>query len=205
MDPNLLKNLGLDSSLTQNDIQLINQICSSMGPGGNNKPPKMSAKDRNNLMAKLSSNNTLKQIPQKELKDMNEEEKKIYREELKQKLKNKQNELKMRRTSNVSKQQILNNTNNTNNTNNLNNTNNTNNTNYNQAIGNLSEMMKNISPESLESLNLNQIDSQVQTEKNLTQPINTKQEIIINNIINQTTINDEKLNNQIDNLDDYIN
>lgn len=198
MDPNLLKNLGLDASLSQNDMQLLNQLLSSMGPGGNKKAPKMSAKDRNNLIAKLSSNTTLNETPKKELKDMNEQEKKIYREELKQKLKNKQNELKMGRTSNFAKQQMVNNTN------------------FTEAIGKLSEMMKDIDPSSLNPSNgMVQLEndlSKQQTDTNvdeqgtntLEQKTNIKQETLINNIINQTNKN-ETTSNEPENLDDYLN
>ena len=217
MDPNLLKNLGLDSSLNQNDMLLLNQILSSMGPGGNKKAPKMSAKDRNNLIAKLSSNNTLNETPKKELKDMNEQEKKIYREELKKKLKNKQNELKTGRTSNLAKQKI------------------TNEPDFTQAIGKLSEMMKNIDPSALESLNLNPSNELNQSEQqnnvseqqnnvseqqnnvseqqnnvseqqnNVSeQQNNAKQEILINNISNQSN-KDETTSIEPENLDDYLN
>lgn len=185
MDPNLLKNIGLDSSLNQNDMQLLNQILNSIGPGGNKKAPKMTVKDRNNLMAKLSSNNTLNEIPKKELKDMNEQEKKIYREELKKKLKNKQNELKMGRTSNLVKQKIANEPN------------------FNEAIGKLSEMMKNVDPSALETLNKTD-DIQEQKSKVLEQDLK-----ISSNIINQSN-KEEKLEEKLtvdepDNLDDYIN
>lgn len=185
MDPNLLKNLGLDSSLNQNDMQLLNQILTSMGPGGNKKAPKMTAKDRNNLIAKLSSNETLSQIPKKELKDMNEQEKKIYREELKQKLKNKQNQLKMERTNNVNKNKMINNDNN-----------------YTNAIGKLTELMKNMDTSTLETLNSNKIDNGVQKESDLMKQTNTKQETLINNIIIDT--NNDKTG-EPDNLDDYLN
>ena len=186
MDPNLLKNLGLDSSLNQNDMQLLNQLLSSMGPGGNKKAPKMSAKDRNNLIAKLSSNATLNETPKKELKDMNEQEKKIYREELKQKLKNKQNELKMGRTSNLAKQQMVNNTN------------------FTEAIGKLSEMMKDIDPSSLNHSNgMVQLENDLSNETNISQQNSTKQETLINNVFNQS--NKDETNNEPENLDEYLN
>lgn len=195
MDMNFLKNIGLDSSLNQNDLQLLNQICTSMGPGGNKKMPKMTAKERNNLIAKLSSNDTLKQIPKKDLKDMNEQEKIIYRNELKQKLKNKRNELKIGRTSNLAKQHMTNNKNST----------------ETGLINELNEIMKNISPsvstssESTISSELSESSNQlniVQTENNLTQKNNAKQETIINNVINQT---DDNLNLQLEDLNDYLN
>lgn len=106
MDSNSVKNIGLDSSLNHNDVELLNQILSSMNGGGSKKAPKMTAKDKNNLISKLSSNSILNEEPKKELKDMNEQEKKTYREELKKKLKNKQNEFKMERNNNLAKQKI---------------------------------------------------------------------------------------------------
>lgn len=190
MDPSLLKNIDLDSSLNQNDMQLLNQILSSMGSGGNKKAPKMTAKDRNNLIAKLSSNNTLNETPKKELKDMNEQEKKIYREELKKKLKNKQNELKMGRTSNLAKQKIANEPN------------------FNEAIGKLSEMMKNMDPDALETLNSNQTNNEPEqnTDNEPEQKTNIlKQETLINNIINQTNKDKNSIVCEPDNLDDFLN
>lgn len=183
MDPNLLKNLNLDSSLNQNDLQLLNQILGSIVPGGN-KQPKMTAKDKNNLINKLSSNNTLNELPKKELKSMNEEEKSIYREELKQKLRNKQNEKKMLRTSNSVKKNTMNN-----------------NSNYSGAIEKITEMVNNI-----DSTSLNEI-----LDQNNTKDVNTlkqnSQESIINNVINvedKVISNDNNINAD-DNLDDYLN
>ena len=196
MDPNLLKNLGINTTLNQNDIQLLNQILSSVGPGGNKKHPKMTAKDRNNLIAKLSSNTTLNEIPKKELKDMNEQEKNIYREEIKKKLKNKQNELKMGRTSNLAKQKIANQPN------------------FNEAIGKLSEMMKNVDPSVLDALNANQADNvsklgtdtqEQKTYVSVNKTSTLKQETLINNIINQTNKDENLTINEPDNLDDYLN
>lgn len=190
MDPNLLKNLGLDSSLNANDIQLLQQILGSVGQGTNSKMPKMTAKERNNLVAKLSSNATLQEVPKKELKDMNEQEKKIYREELKQKLKNKQNEKKMMRTSNLAKQNKINND-----------------TNYSDAIGKISEMIKNIDHNSLNNLT-NQVENNIKTPEETNTKLNqtnVKQETIINNIINKTNETNKDNENNIDDLDDYIN
>ena len=168
MDPNILKNLGLDSKMSPNDLNLINQILTSTS--GTNKSAKMTAKDRNNLINKLSSTTTLSELPQKDLKDMNEEEKKIYREELKKKLKNKQNEKKMIRTNNIGK----------------------NKDNYNDVLGKLGEMMKNI-PNDV----LMQTQENKQTNNNL---INSDQ--IINNQINTDQSN--KINN-IDKINYIIN
>lgn len=101
MESNSINELSINSSLSSNDLNLINQILNTNG-----KKPKISAKETNDLINKLSSTNTIKNIPQKDFKDMNDNEKKMYREELKQKIKNKSNEKKMLRTN------ILNNKNN---------------------------------------------------------------------------------------------
>src|SRR3990167_429073 len=89
MNYNLLNNLGLDSTMNQKDIQQLDQILNCMVQGSSGKKlPKMTITERNNLISKLS-NTTLNEIPKKELKDMDEQEKKIHKEELRQKLKNK--------------------------------------------------------------------------------------------------------------------
>lgn len=97
MNPEMLQNLGLEKNLSQNDLNMMNQLFNSIN---NNKPLKMSAGDRNRLVNKLSKlsqpqvsdDNNLKN--QKDIKDMDEEERKIYKEELRKKLKNKINEKK---------------------------------------------------------------------------------------------------------------
>lgn len=190
MDTSLLKNLGLDTSMNQNDIQLLGQILNTTNSGG--KAPKISAKERNNLINKLSSNTTLNEQPKKELKNMNEQEKKIYREELRQKLKNKKNEKKMMRTSNLSKQNMI-----------------KNNSNFSEAIEKMTEMIKNNDPSSAttEQLSLEPTNGLAEFEKDLNNnddatDNNIKQENIINNIINE---NNETVNNETDNLNDYLN
>ena len=172
MDPNLL---NLNSSLNPNDIQLLNQLLGSANPNSNKKAIGMSAKERNNLISKLSSNTSLEKIPIKKLEEMNESEKKIYREELRQRLKNKQ---KILRTSNLSKKNTKNNNN------------------YAEAISKITDMMKNIEPANLQQLA--QSEQLTQSEKSN----NYKQESIINKIINSQ---DCMENNELENLDDYIN
>ena len=198
MDPNVLKNLGLDGKMNQSDLNLISQILSSNMGNGNNKVPKMSAKEKNNLINKLSSNNTLSEIPQKELKDMNEEEKKIYREELRKKLKNKQNEKKMLRTNNISKNKNK----------------------YNDALNKISDMMKNI-PNDVLSNNINSsnvnLDNNIQDnniQDNKIQDNNIQDNKIytvdkINYLINKNYNNEEQNDSNkepiVEDLDDYLN
>jgi len=188
MDSNLLKNLGLDGKMNQNDINLLNQILNSTV--GNNKTPKMTAKDRNNLINKLSGNSSLSNIPEKEIKDMNDEEKKIYREELKKKLKNKQNEKKMLRTNNLSKNKSV----------------------YNDAISKISDMMKNLPNDALTNINTNvNINESNINESNMNQSesnkINNTDKInyIINKNYNDKVSETTNLDQQVEDLNDYLN
>lgn len=107
MNSKLINELGLGgANLSESDITTLNNLLSSFNSGG--KMPKISAKDKNNLISKLSSVQTLDQIPKKELKNMNEDEKKIYKDELRNRLKNKCNEKKLLRTNNLNKKQTIN-------------------------------------------------------------------------------------------------
>ena len=99
MDPKLLSSLNLGNNINSSDLENITKLLGSIGNG--KKPPKMTANDRNNLISKLSSLQTQTLPPQKSMKSMTEDEKKIYRQELVNKLKNKTNEKKMTRTSKV--------------------------------------------------------------------------------------------------------
>ena len=175
MDPNLLKNLGLDDKINQNDINLLNQILNSTI--GNNKVPKITAKDRNNLINKLSASNTLSNVPEKELKDMNDEEKKIYREELKKKLKNKQNEKKMLRTNHIM------------------------NNDYSNAIGKLSTMMNELNSVQQNTNIDTNLDTHIDTniDTNIDKQNKTLNVDKFNEFLN-TDIN----KNENENLDDYI-
>lgn len=198
MDPNQLKNLGLDSSLNEKDLQLLSQILGSIS--GNTKGPKISARERNNLLSKLTANKTIDNVPKKELKDMNEEEKKIYRQELKQKLKNKQNEKKMLRTTNFAKK---------------------NNSKYTETVNKINEMMINTNlsesnNESNEGTN-NEIATELEPKENLNENLNEKlhtdtdlnenimnikQEIMINKLNELDQNNEQKIN---ENIDDFLN
>ncbi len=166
--------------------------------GNNNKPPKISAKDRNNLINKLSSTATLNEQPQKELKNMNEDEKKIYREELRKKLKNKQNEKKMLRTNNFNK-------------NNFNKNNKSS-----ETMDKLADLMKNI-PHNLSNNTTDNIKEDNIKEDN-TKEDNTKENNTTGNISNLNDIlktvnqiNDlvnqnykDNNNDSEDNFEDYI-
>ena len=171
MDSKLLETLGLNSSINSNDLQILNQILNSSGKN----LPKISNRDKNNLINKLSSTNTLNNIPTKELKDMNEEEKIIYRKELKKKLKDKQLLKKNIRTNYLAK----NNSNINNDDTSLNNTdlnNNLNNNNLNNALDKINEIIKN----------------------------NDLSDIIHKDDIENDIIHKDN-NDDIDNLDNYLN
>lgn len=197
MDPNLLKNLGLDGKMNQNDINLLNQILNSTV--GNNKTPKMTVKDRNNLINKLSGSNTLSEIPDKDIKDMNDEEKKIYREELKKKLKNKQNEKKMLRTNNLSKDK----------------------TNYGSTLNKISNMMQNIDTNQFNLQNTSESTTQQNLSDKQTNSID-KNSLVLEKLINNNSNNNESINSELihndiknddklhdseefENLEDFIN
>lgn len=175
MDQNVLQNLDLNSNLNPKDLELFNQILNSGGK--KNKIPKMSAKDKNNLINQLSSSNTINDIPHKELKDMNEEEKNQYKMELRKKLKNKQNQKIMLRTSNFNKK-------------------NTNNT-----IEKLSEIMKDIDPNALNQ-ELNQ-----ELNQGLNLGLNQELNNELNNESNQSKQleqNSESNENNQENFEDYL-
>jgi hypothetical protein len=186
MDSNILKTLGLDSKMSPNDLNLLNQILGSAMNG--NKSQKISISEKNNLISKLSSATTLANLPQKEMKEMNEQEKKIYKEELKKRLKNKQSEKKMLRTNNIGK----------------------NKNNYNDTLNKLNDMMKNIPNDVLEQKNNDEQQNNDEQKNNDTKAnthVNIDQTNKINDIINKNYKNTDDLDtsNQLENFDDYIN
>jgi hypothetical protein len=106
MDISQLKNLNLDSNLKPEDMNLLTNLLANINSG---KGLKMSTLERNNLLSKLSSGPVL-EANKKELKDMNESEKKIYREELRAKINAVQNKNKQTRTSKTHLKKQLNST-----------------------------------------------------------------------------------------------
>ena len=107
MNTDILKQLGIGDNvnLSDKDMQMLTKLLSSLGTGG--KKLKMTASERNNLISKLSTFQNVEEAPKKEMKDMTEDEKTVHREELKKKLRKKQNEKKMMRTSNLQKKKVL--------------------------------------------------------------------------------------------------
>ena len=70
MDANILQKLGLNSTLNSKDLDLLNQILNSSQVDKNNMP-KLSARERNNLINKLTSTITTKNLPNMDLKNTN--------------------------------------------------------------------------------------------------------------------------------------
>ena len=95
MDPNILKQLGLDSSLSGNDTLLLQKVFSGMTDG---KKVKMTPQERNNLMSKLSNQNSNEYVPVKDIQEMTEDEKKVHKEILRKKLREKRNSMAQTRT-----------------------------------------------------------------------------------------------------------
>jgi hypothetical protein len=95
-------NLNIDSLLSKDDmnklVELLGQNSVSLGGGNSKKKNKMTPQAKNMLLNQLSSHQKIQEV-QKPFKDMNEEEKKIYRDELKSRLHNKQNIFKQNRTN----------------------------------------------------------------------------------------------------------
>ena len=93
-------NLNIDSLLSTGDmnklVEMLGQNSVSLGGGNSKKKNKMTPQAKNFLLNQLSSHQKIQEI-QKPFKDMNENEKKVYREELKLRLHNKQNIFKQNR------------------------------------------------------------------------------------------------------------
>ena len=95
-----ISDLLSNSGLSQNDISLLSNLMN--GYAGKKKISNVNPSSINSLTNKLLKSTAPTSEPktsQKELKDMTEEEKIIYRNELKQKLRNKRNEKIISRTN----------------------------------------------------------------------------------------------------------
>jgi len=103
MNFDLMKQLSVDSQVSNGDRQLLTKVITQFSSG---TMPRVTPQERDRLMSILSkagglADNTEPVVKQKEMKDMTEEEKKVYKEELRRRLRNKQNMLKQSRTSKV--------------------------------------------------------------------------------------------------------
>ena len=103
-------NLNIDSLLSKDDmnrlVEMLGQNSVSLGGGNSKKKNKMTPQAKNFLLNQLSSHQKIQEV-QKTFKDMNEEEKKVYREELKSRLHSKQNMFKQNRTNHALLQKSL--------------------------------------------------------------------------------------------------
>lgn len=70
MDANILQKLGLNSTLNSKDLDLLNQILNSSLADKNNMP-KLSVREKNNLINKLTSTITTKNLQNMDLKNPN--------------------------------------------------------------------------------------------------------------------------------------
>lgn len=195
MDIKTLQNISLNNSMNSNDLNILSKLFDNSKKNNN----KMSVKDKNNIINQLTSSSFLNELPQKDLKDMNEQEKKIYRDQLRLKLKNKQGQYKMLRTNNIAK-----------------------NKNIPKDMNKLSDIIKNFPLTSDTNTNINMdtntninmdtntnMDTNISTNTNMSTNTNTNmgttklQDVEkINNIINNKY--DDINSNIDDNLDDYI-
>lgn len=94
MDPNILKQLGLNSNISPNDSKILQQLLTQMAD--KNGRVKMTPQERNQLMARLS-NQSSEYVPTKDISEMNEEERNYHREQLRKKLRNKINGMEQMR------------------------------------------------------------------------------------------------------------
>ena len=95
-----LKNLNLDGKLSENDLQnLLKGLEGSL----NNKKKKggMTSQEKNALLSKLTSSQNLNDTPKVINQNMTEDEKKAHREELRQKLNNKNNMMRTNRSNKI--------------------------------------------------------------------------------------------------------
>jgi hypothetical protein len=96
------QNLDIESLLSKTDmdnlIELLGQNSVSLGGGNKKKKNTMTPQAKNYLLNQLSSHQKIQEV-QKPFKDMDLEEKKTYRNELKERLHNKQNMFKQQRTN----------------------------------------------------------------------------------------------------------
>ncbi len=95
-------NINMDSLLSKEDmdklVELLGQNSVSLGGGNSKKNNKLTPQAKNFLLNQLSSHQKIQEV-QKPFKDMNEQEKKEYREGLRSRLHNKQAIFKQQRTN----------------------------------------------------------------------------------------------------------
>lgn len=96
------ENININDMLSPEDMKKLTELLGSnsvlLDKKNGKKKEKMPHQARNQLLSQLSSHQKI-QENQKPLKDMNDEEKKTYREELKKRLHNKQGMFKQMRSN----------------------------------------------------------------------------------------------------------
>ena len=95
MDPSMLNQLGLNSSLSGSDTVLLEKVFNNISNG---KQVKMSPQERNYLMSKLTNQNSNQTVQTKDINEMTPEEKEDHRDMLRKKLREKQKGMKQMRT-----------------------------------------------------------------------------------------------------------
>ncbi len=89
MDPNILKQLGLNSDISPADAKVLQQLLSQMADKKGRV--KMTPQERNQLLARLSNQSSQEYVQTKDVSEMNEEERKEYKEMLRKKMRQKIN------------------------------------------------------------------------------------------------------------------
>lgn len=89
MDPNILKQLGLNSDISPADSKVLQQLLSQMADKKGRV--KMTPQERNQLLARLSNQSSQEYVQTKDMSEMNEEEKKQHKEMLRKKMRQKIN------------------------------------------------------------------------------------------------------------------
>ncbi len=89
MDPNILKQLGINSDISASDSKILQQLLSQMAD--KKGKIRMTPQERNQLLARLSNQSSQQFVQTKDVSEMNEQERKEYKEMLRKKMKDKLN------------------------------------------------------------------------------------------------------------------
>ncbi len=89
MDPNILKQLGINSDISAPDAKVLQQLLSQMAD--KKGKIRMTPQERNQLLARLSNQSSQEFVQTKDISEMNEQERKEHKEMLRKKMKDKIN------------------------------------------------------------------------------------------------------------------
>lgn len=89
MDPNILKQLGINSDISPSDAKILQQVLSQMAD--KKGKIRMTPQERNQLLARLSNQSSQEFVQTKDVSEMNEQERKEYKEMLRKKMRQKLN------------------------------------------------------------------------------------------------------------------